>query len=262
MPSDKDKAAITNLICDSIRQKLQNHNPEPAQMPFHTRLLGKQRLALYSFIHSLNTNFGTTIFEPVAIYLARKKFPIAEKQFNMPNRISKKAQDEIQAIINSLTVGQAEPDKLPETERIRSVCRQGEMKSISTPRVDIYLKKDEIFLIDLKTAKPNKSSFLAYKRTLLEWIAVFLAREPDAKVHSLVAIPYNPEAPNPYRRWTMKGMLDLEHELKVGEDLWDFLAGESVYEFLLECFEEAGVRVRPELDAYFLRFDTKTDNKS
>ena len=27
-------------------------------MPFHTRLLGKDRLALYSFIHSLNTNKG------------------------------------------------------------------------------------------------------------------------------------------------------------------------------------------------------------
>ncbi len=32
-------------------------------MPFHTRLLGTDRLALYSFIHSLNTNFGTSVFE-------------------------------------------------------------------------------------------------------------------------------------------------------------------------------------------------------
>lgn len=36
-------------------------------MPFHTRLLGKDRMALFSFIHSLNTNFGTSIFEPVAL---------------------------------------------------------------------------------------------------------------------------------------------------------------------------------------------------
>jgi len=48
-------------------------------MPFHTRLLGEDRLALYSFIHSLNTNFGTTIFEPVAVALASTHFKVAEE---------------------------------------------------------------------------------------------------------------------------------------------------------------------------------------
>nr|WP_255422652.1 TdeIII family type II restriction endonuclease [Treponema sp. Marseille-Q4130] len=30
-----------------------HYNPEPAVMLFHTRLLGKDRMALFSFIHSL-----------------------------------------------------------------------------------------------------------------------------------------------------------------------------------------------------------------
>jgi type II restriction enzyme len=58
---------VENSLKNSLRNKFQNYNPEPAVMPFHTRLLGKDRLALYSFIQSINTNFGTTIFEPVAI---------------------------------------------------------------------------------------------------------------------------------------------------------------------------------------------------
>jgi hypothetical protein len=58
---------VENVLRTSLRHKFQNYNPEPAVMPFHTRLLGKDRLALYSFIHSLNTNFGTSIFEPVAL---------------------------------------------------------------------------------------------------------------------------------------------------------------------------------------------------
>lgn len=49
-------------------------------MHFHTRLLGKDRLALYSFIHSLNTNFGTSIFEPVALALGATKFKSAQSQ--------------------------------------------------------------------------------------------------------------------------------------------------------------------------------------
>jgi type II restriction enzyme len=49
-------------------------------MPFHTRLLGQDRMALFSFIHSLNTNFGTSIFEPVAKALALSSFASAESQ--------------------------------------------------------------------------------------------------------------------------------------------------------------------------------------
>ncbi|MDP3114851.1 MAG: TdeIII family type II restriction endonuclease, partial [Candidatus Cloacimonadaceae bacterium] len=46
--------------------------------------------------------------------------------------------------------------------------------------------------------------------------------------------PYNPYEPKPYARWTMKGMLDLEHELKVADDFWDFLGGEGAYQDLLD----------------------------
>jgi len=51
---------------NSIKYKLNSYKPETINMPFHYRLLGKDRMALFSFIHSLNTTFGTSIFEPVA----------------------------------------------------------------------------------------------------------------------------------------------------------------------------------------------------
>nr|WP_197702009.1 TdeIII family type II restriction endonuclease [Candidatus Endomicrobium trichonymphae] len=55
-------------------------------MPFHTRLLGKDRMALFSFIHSLNTNFGTAVFEPVALdELAKSNFKITDKQIRRWN---------------------------------------------------------------------------------------------------------------------------------------------------------------------------------
>lgn len=65
---------VENVLRNSLRYKFLNYNPEPASMPFHTRLLGKDRMALFSFIHSLNTNFGTSIFEPVAKAIAVNNF--------------------------------------------------------------------------------------------------------------------------------------------------------------------------------------------
>lgn len=69
---------VEKVLKTSLRNKFRNYNPEPASMPFHTRLLGKDRLALFSFIHSLNTNFGTAIFEPVGLALAQKNFKSAK----------------------------------------------------------------------------------------------------------------------------------------------------------------------------------------
>ena len=40
------------LLEDKIRRKLSDYSPESNNMPFHVRLLGKDRMALFSFIHS------------------------------------------------------------------------------------------------------------------------------------------------------------------------------------------------------------------
>ncbi|OAV63178.1 MjaII restriction endonuclease [Bacteroidales bacterium Barb6XT] len=81
-----------------------------------------------------------------------------------------------------------------------------------------------------------------------------MATNPDANVETLIAIPYNPYEPQPYNRWTMRGMIDLNKELKVAAEFWDFLGGEGTYNDLLDCFERVGIELRPEIDQYFSRF--------
>jgi len=49
-------------------------------------------------------------------------------------------------------------------------------------------------------------------------------------------------------------MLDLERELKVGDEFWDFVGGEGAYRDLLDCFERVGIELRDEIDEYFARF--------
>lgn len=247
---------IQQVIKTCLRNKFQNYKPESSNMPFHFRLLGKDRMALYSFIHSLNTSFGTSIFEPVAVALAKSRFQKAQAQYVLGTAISQSAQNTIQQIMNDLTVGNT-PDKGSEIKAIRQVCQQGVMNKLKTIKVDLFLesKDGNIFLFDLKTAKPNVSNFKDFKRTLLEWVAITLATNPNAKVNSLLAIPYNPYEPQPYERWTLKGMLDLDNELMVAEEFWDFLGGQGTYGELLDCFEKAGIELRPEIDQYFRRFN-------
>jgi type II restriction enzyme len=158
--------------------------------------------------------------------------------------------------MDNLTTANTTPNKIQEIQAIRAVCQRGEMKTVKPTKVDLKLTANDgtIYLFDIKTAKPNAGGFKEFKRTLLEWVAATLAINSTADVRTLIAIPYNPYEPQPYQRWTMAGMLDLDHELKVAESFWDFLGGDGAYSELLDCFEQAGIELRPEIDGYFSRY--------
>jgi type II restriction enzyme len=248
--TEEQKTNVIDTIIKSLRKKLSNYKPETVNMPFHYRLLGRDRMALYSFIQSLNTTFGTSIFEPVALAVAKGRFAKVRSQYEIGNTISEGSQQAIQSIINRLSVADTAPNKQNELDEIRRATNTEKINIIKTVKADIFLenKGGEMFFIDLKTAKPNISNFKDFKRTLLEWAAIAYTQNIQAKIHTLIAIPYNPYEPKPYERWTIKGMLDDKHELMVGREFWDFLGGRGTYDNLLECFEIAGIQLRTELD--------------
>ncbi len=256
MPLSEEQAnKIKEIIKNTLENKFSSYKPETINMPFHFRLLGRDRMALFSFIQSLNTTFGTSIFEPVAKELASQNFPVVKSQYSIGDQISELAQKEIDRIINNLTIGNAS-DKREEIEQIRRVCNKGDTQKLKPVKVDLFVQSYDgtVHLFDLKTAKPNKSNFKDFKRTLLEWVAIYLREHPNDNVNSYIAIPYNPYEPKPYERWTLKGMLDLDNELKVAEEFWDFLGHDGTYSELLDCFEKAGIELRPKIDEYFSKF--------
>ena len=127
---------------------------------------------------------------------------------------------------------------------------------INLRRADVYLvdKRNRHYPIDIKTAKPNIDGFEKYKENMLKWTAAVLYENPKADVGAMLAIPYNPDYPEEYKHWTIRGMIEKGTQIKVAEEFWDFLAGKPVYEDLLNCFEAVGIEMRAEIDAYFARF--------
>lgn len=158
--------------------------------------------------------------------------------------------------MSGLINGSLTPDKEKELESIREVCDKGNLNESKLTKIDIWLEtyNNELYLIDMKTVKPNIGEFKGFKRTLLEWAAAEITKNHLVKINTLLAIPYNPYHPEPYNRWTMKGLFDLPREILVAEELWDFLGGEGTWNDLLDCFEQAGVELRDEINEYFNKF--------
>ena len=243
---------VEGIIRQSLNSKLLSYRPETRHMPFHHRLLGQDRMALFSFIHSLNTTIGMSIYEPVAAFLVQQRFALVERQYEVGHYISENAQRAIESIMNQLTTGHYMTDIGREIEMIRRVCQQAPLNRINPVKVDLMArdKDGEIYLWDIKTAKPNRSNAKNLKRQLLTWVAVCLARQPDIVVHPCIAIPYNPYHPKPYKRWTTGATLSLA-ELQVGAEFWNFLSGCEVYQALLAVFQSVGEEMRADIDRIF-----------
>jgi len=168
MLSNITKESVKEIIINTLRNKFNNYSLESSNMPFHYRLLGKDRMALFSFIQSLNTTFGTSIFEPVAVVLAKSNFDKVESQYVIGTKIFDNCQHKIQEIINNLTIN-PKPNKKFEIDLLKNSL-SGTLNKLKSTKVDLFLENSlgEQFLFDLKTVKPNKGDFQKFKQTLLE----------------------------------------------------------------------------------------------
>jgi hypothetical protein len=254
--SDDRKIKVIERLKTCLIHKFSNYKPETDNMPFHYRLLGKDRMALFSFIQSLNTTFGVSIYEPVALELANGRFKQAKMQVAPNSLISTGAQHKIQEIMDEITAAKREPNSKQEIAQIREVCQDGGFHTVRLRKFDLFLESFDgaLHIMDIKTVKPNIGGFEDYKRMLLTWVASELQRNPEVEIHPYIAIPYNPYEPQAYNRWTMRGIFDLANEVLVAKEMWDFIGGEGSYQHLLDCFEQAGIELRPEIDQYFKRF--------
>lgn len=248
--SKQQHEEIKHFLISKIREKLAEYNPETNSMPFHFRLLGKDRMALFSFIQSVNTTLGTSIFEKVGQIIAQPLAKEAKDRYDFEGFIGNEAVLKIDSIMRGLRSTNRKPDKELETKEVLAVSQKGKMGKKLKKRVDLFvISKDGVEnYFEIKTAKPNINEFTGIKKQLLDWVAMRGSIKPDVRIKTFVAIPYNPYEPQSYERWTLQGLFDLNEEAVVGPEFWDMLGGRGTYEDLLKVFEEAGIELRDEID--------------
>jgi len=250
------KNRISELLTTKVREKLKAYKPETVHMPFHHRLFGKDRYAMFSFLQSMNTTFGMSIWEQIAIILAQDAGSHAERQYKLLGEIDGETEEFVRDMHHKLREGKINPSIRGQAEDIRSRIRKGQAKSDPDSTVDLFVKtaKAENYF-DITSVKPNMKEFVALKLKLLRWTALRLSQDKNVQVSTRLAIPYNPYHPQPYERWTLKGLYDLDNgEVLVGEEFWNFVASDNIYDELLDIFQEVGEELRTEIDKKFAEF--------
>ncbi|MDD5187219.1 MAG: TdeIII family type II restriction endonuclease [Methanoregula sp.] len=240
--SSSHKEQIKQLLRKKLDDKLQKYERESASMPFLVKIMQEpSQVAAYSFIHSISTTLGQSIYEEMAKIIASSHFEIVETGYDVTGTLSDEASLLIAQILHEYKNKTRKADKLAEVNQIVSLKSSGGENH--TARADLFLKNgDHEYYFEIKTAKPNIDIFNKSKEKLLVWVA--LRKKP---VTTVIAIPYNPMYPKPYTRFTIQGVLDLEQELYVAERFWDFLGGYHTYIDILEIFDEIGMEYKEKI---------------
>ena len=238
--SVNQKNEIKKLLISTLDNKIAKYTRETTSMPFLVKLMqDPEKVASYSFIHSLATSLGMSIYEQVAKIIAQPNFDKVETGYDVIGFISDEENSIISQIMQEIGNGTRTADKSNEIKEILQ-CKPSTKNRKRIIRSDLFLQKNgEEFYIEIKTAKPNIDVFNKSKQKLLEWVG--LRKKP---ITTILAIPYNPYHPKPYNRFTIQGVLDEEKELYVEGKFWSLLGGEGTYEQLLKIFNEVGLEYK------------------
>lgn len=242
--SINQKEQIIKLLQKKLDDKLTNYERESSSMPFLVKIMQEpSQVAAYSFIHSISTTLGQSVYEEMAKIIAISHFDEVQTAYDVTGTLPDDASLLISQILHEYKNKTRVANKTTEVNEILTLDLTGG-KNL-TVRADLFLKKgDDEFYIEIKTAKPNIDVFKQSKEKLLTWVA--LRKKP---VTTIIAIPYNPSFPKPYTRFTIQGVLDLEKELYVAERFWDFLGGYNTYFEILELFDEVGLEYKKKIQA-------------
>lgn len=104
---------------------------------------------------------------------------------------------------------------------------------------------NEVFF-EMKTPKPNKEQCLNITRRHL-WIHS-IKKQSFPKTKTYYAMSYNPYGEgNKYKHSFSTKYMDVQNQVLIGKQFWDFLGYEGTYEELLEIFSKVGIRKTVEI---------------
>lgn len=245
MPLTKQQGKeIEELISSKIDSKLKTYGRETYSMPFLARIIqDSEKIAAYSFIHSLSTSLGMSLYEEVSVIIAKPHCEECFRNYGVGGVISQDQKRVIGAIIRELRNKNKKPDIKKEMQAVLKADRKNASSQKSGNIADFYMKrKSKEFYFEIKTVKPNIDVFKESKNKLLEWVA-----RKRKLIYPYLAFPYNPYHPKPYERFTQANFVKVNEDFLVGEKYWDFLGGRNTFHQLLDVFDTIGKRYKKKL---------------
>ena len=143
--SSAQKEKIIDLLSSKIENKLKNYGRETSSMPFLARLIqDNEKIAAYSFIHSLATTLGMSIYEDVSVIIASENSQEAFRNYGVGGVISTEQKTVIDKIVSELRNGDRKSNIENEKTLILQASKENATYQKSGNIADFYMKREGI----------------------------------------------------------------------------------------------------------------------
>ena len=163
--SESQKKQITSLLSEKIQSKLTRYARESTSMPFLAKLMqNAEQVAAYSFIHSLSTTLGMSIYEQVSKIIASEHSEECRTQYDIGGLISENQKTAIDGILRELRNGERQSNIVRETEDVLNANSVNGKAQSEGKIADLYMVRDGVeHYFEIKTVKPNIDVFAKSK---------------------------------------------------------------------------------------------------
>ena len=214
--------------------------------PFHRIVFPDQAIIAARLERSVVTAMGTTLYPQLAEAVALDKYRVVRREAHIEGMLNDAACNMVEQIVTELRersrkgVPRRRPDQAQELSDILH-SRGGGLRSISVT-ADLYIEdfREGPLFLELKTPLPNLDIAAESKRKMLYYVAL-MHRRGVTNANAFLGLTYNPYVTrHKYGHSFTKRIMDMEHEVLLGREMWDYLGGPGTYDTLTSIIDSIG----------------------
>ena len=242
---------VLREFADSQLPKLTKWKAEDIKQgyPFHRLFFPEEAILAARVERSVVTSMGTRLYPTLARAVAEGRFEDVSVERAIEGTLNDAAINMIEQIVTELRTppSRRETPRKPDHEtELRDILEsRGGGQAARTVTADLYVGDFDggPLFVELKTPLPNLDIVAESKRKMLYYLAI-MNRRGVVGGKAFLGLTYNPFVTRErYGHSFTKQIMDMNNQVLMGDELWDYLGGPGTYAGLLTVIEQ----VRSEL---------------
>lgn len=242
----KTTNAIYKLFKEFAQKSLKDFDVEIIKKayPFHRLFFDDKSLIAFKQERSIVTKMGMQLYPALAELIASEKYAKVTREKLIEGNVPEDTSSTIDRIVTELRGKQRVPNhesELAEIEKTFTKKSAGKFKLIRTI-ADIYIEdfSGGPFFAEIKTPLPNLDICAETKKKILTFKTIMQGKNPKA----FLAFPYNPFITRANYKHLTKEVMDMEAEVLMAEEFWNYIGGKGTFDNLLNIIEIVGDEIR------------------
>ena len=250
------RAEIYRIFVESVKAQIPKMNRRTLEdirhaYPFHRLFFPDEAIMAARVERSIVTSMGSQLYPALAEAISRDRFEIVSLERTIEGTLNDAAINMVEQIVTEL---RTPPRRRPtprspnhDSELADILSSRGGGLSTRSVTADLFVEdhQDGPLFIELKTPLPNLDIAAESKRKLLYYLAM-MHRQGITNARAFMGLTYNPFLTRRnYGHSFTKQIMDMDDQVLMGEELWDYLGGPGAYDELMEIIDEVREELLP-----------------